>query len=259
MGAFESGQAFLAGVLAKLPADKQAQAKALFEDPAAKDAVIVIGDGALARPEMSRALDDIKAKEADLAAKLDSYDGWFKDNEAALKEYLVIKPEYDTLKGKTTTTTTTTEPVDPEKVVRAAFDREGPAYLQVAGWLTDKAQEHRELLGERLNTSALLAHPKLGRPIAGQPGRVFNLEDAYTETYGEKVAAKQKELTEKTFNDEVQKRLAEERAKQVNNPFPLRSDASPSVLDVLNTEKGSAAHTLDTAVGEYERLQAARG
>jgi len=77
------------------------------------------------------------------------------------------------------------------------------------------------------------------------------------ERYGERLQQKQKEAQEKYFNDEVDKRLAERLKAQATHPFPLRSESSP--LDVLTTKDGPAQHTLDSAVAEYERLQAARG
>jgi hypothetical protein len=262
MGAFESGQEFLVGVIAKLPAELQTQAKELFGKPEAKDAVIIVGDGALARPDYSKAMNDLKTKETELTQRLENLNGWFADNKAALDEYLVIKPEYDTLKAAPPPPPKPGDPppapVDPRKVAEEVLAQQGPDYLAVAAWFTDKAQEHKDLFGERLNTSEILANPKLGKPIAGQPGRVFSLQDAYTEKFGERVATKQKEIEEKKFNDEVEKRLAVERGKLAGQPFPLRGDASPSVLDVLATKDGPAAHTVDTALAEYDRLQAAR-
>jgi hypothetical protein len=259
MGAFESGQEFLAGVLAKLPVELQAQAKELFGKPEAKDAVIIVGDGVLARPDYSRAMNDLKTKETELQAERDSLNGWYVANKAALEEYVTIKPEYDVLKAKPADPAKPVPPADPRKVVEEVMSEQGPQYIQVAAWLHDRGMEHFQLFGERLNTQEIVSHPKLGRPIVGQPGRVFSLQDAYLEKHGDRVAAKQKELDEKKFNDEVERRLAPERAKLASQPFPLRGDASPSVLDVLSTKEGPAAHTLDTAVEEYERLQAARG
>ena len=64
MGAFESGQSFIAGVLAKLPAEQQAQAKAIFDAAEAKDAVALIGDGALARSDYSRHMDELRGEGA---------------------------------------------------------------------------------------------------------------------------------------------------------------------------------------------------
>ena len=264
MGALESGQEFLTGVIAKLPVELQAQARELFGKPEAKDAIILVGDGALARPDYSKAMNELKAKETELNSKLTNLNVWFTENQAALEEYVAIKPEYDTLKagGKGTPPAADPNkpatPVDPRKVVEEVMSEQGPQYIQIAAWLHDKGQEHRDLFGERLNTQEITNHPKLGRPIVGQPGRVFSLQDAYNEKYGERVATKQKELDEKKFNDEVEKRLAAERAKSAGQPFPLRGDASPSVLDVLATKDGPAAHTIDSAVAEYERLQATR-
>jgi hypothetical protein len=261
MGAYESGNEFLAGVLAKLPAELQAQAKDLFGKPEAKDAIILVGDGALARPAYSKAMDDLKVKETELQGKLDNLNTWYEENRAALTEYVAIKPEYDTLKagGKTPPADPAKPPVvtDPRKIVEEVIADQGPQFVQVSNWLASKNAQHLHMFGEPLDPTTF-TNPKLGRPIVGQPGRLFSLEDAYQERYGEKVAAKAKEADEKKFNDEVTRRLNEERAKGAGQPFPLRGDASPSVLDVLATKDGTAVHTLDSAVAEYERLQGAR-
>jgi hypothetical protein len=257
MGAFEDGSAFLAGVLAKLPEAVRTQAKEIFEKPEAKDAVIVIGDGVLARPDYSKAMNDLKAKETELTEKFNQLNDWWAVNEAALVEYKTIKPEYDSLKGKKAAEPPTPPP-DARQIALDVVNEAGREYVGVSAWIAGKVAVHQQMFGEPLDTMALVSNPKLGKPIPGQPGRVFSLQDAYNESYGEKVAAKAKEAEEKRINDEVQKRLAEERAKSVGQPFPLRGEA-PSVLDVLQTKDGPAAHTLDTAVAEYERLQNARG
>lgn len=259
MGALESGQAFLAGVVAKLPAELQAQAKELFGKPEAKDAIILVGDGALARPDYSKAMNDLQTKETELKAKLDNLNAWFGDNEAALQEYLVIKPEYDKLKAAPPLKPgEIPPPADPRKLVEEVLNEQGRDYVQLSAWLAGKAVEHFHQFGETLNVMELTADPRLGKPIAGQPGRVFSLPDVYASKYGERVAAKVKEADDKRFNDEVEKRMVEERKKNVDHPFPLRGDASPSVLDVLSTKDGPAAHTLDSAVAEFDRLQNSR-
>lgn len=258
MGAFESGSEFLAGVIAKLPAELQAQAKDLFSKPEAKDAVIIIGDGALARPDYSKAMNDLKAKELAVQEKLDNLDAWYEANKTALQEYVVIKPEYDELKVKGGGPVVKKEDPptvpDPRKVVEEVLAEEGRSYVQLSAYIAGLAVKHSHMFGEPLDPLELVNNPKLGRPVAGQPGRVYSLQDAYNEKYGERVAAKQKEAEEKRFNDEVQKRLTEERAKLAGQPFPLRNEA-PSVLDHITD---AAAHTVDTAVAEYDRLQAVR-
>ncbi len=251
MSAYESGQAFLQSVLAKLPADKQAAAKALFDDPVAKDAVTLVGDGALARSDYSKNLDALKAKEDELAT-------WFADNEGALKEYVAIKPEYDKLKATPPPDKKDPPAVDPRKAAEDLLAEQGPHFLQAAGWLAAKAVAHERMFGEELDVVGLAADPRLGKPLKGGPeGRVVSLPDLYAEKYGEKVSAKQKEADEKKFNEEVDRRLKERVAQQASNPFPLRGESS--VLDVLSEQDGPAKHTIDTAVAEYERLQGARG
>lgn len=268
MGAFESGQAFLAGVLEKLPAELRAQAQEVFGKPEAKEAIVVVGDGALARPDYSRSMDDLKKREAELAAQRETLNGWFADNKAALEEYLAIKPEYDKLKAAPPP-----KPGDPPKEPAKAVDpdeirrlideeisKQGRDYIAVSAWIDAKMAQHQRLFGEAepFDPLTLVHNAKLGKPIAGQPGRVFTLQDAYDEQFGAKVAAKQKEQADAAIEKRVQDRLAEERSKHAGQPFPLRSE-SPSVLDVLTSKEGPEAHTLDAAVAEFERLQAARG
>src|SRR5262245_53603897 len=85
MSAFESGQAFIAGVLAKLPEEQRAQAKAIFDAAEGKEAVTLIGDGVLARADYSRSMDTLREKEGALNEYYTRLNGWYTDNEAALK------------------------------------------------------------------------------------------------------------------------------------------------------------------------------
>lgn len=258
MGAFEDGSTFLAGVLAKLPDAERAQAKTLFESTGAKDAVTLLGDGVLARSDYSKRMDALKVAETQAQAQLENLNSWYEVNKTALEEYKAIKPKFDVLsKGGTPPEPLEPEPLDPRAAALEVVNEAGREYVNVAAWLADKAFEHWQLFGERLNTQALTAHPKLGKPIAGQPGRVVSLPDVYQEQFGERVAQKHKETEEKRITTEVEKRLAEERAKHVTQPFPLRGDP-PSVLDVLSTKEGSAPFTVDAAIAEYQRLQESR-
>lgn len=260
MGAFESGQTFLAGVIAKLPAELQAQAKELFEKPEAKDAVIIVGDGALARPDYSKAMDGIKTKETELTAKFTELNTWYEANKAALDEYKTMKPEYDRLKAGGNgdpDPDPDRKPIDVQKVVDETLTTRERDYAGFVMFAQTLAAKHYQMFGEVLDGNALMSNPKLGKPIAGQPGRVFSLQDAYNESFGERVQQKVKEAEDKRINDEVEKRMAEERKKLIAQPFPIR-DATPSVLDTFATKEGSAAHTVDTAVAEYERLQSTR-
>ena len=252
MGAFESGQAFMNQVLAKLPADKQAAAKALFDDPVAKDAVALVGDGALARTDYSKAMDDLKKRQDELT-------DWYSQNEEALKEYVEIKPKFEELSKVTTTTTEKKEPVvDPRKAAEDLLAEQGPHFLQASAWLAAKAIAHQRLFNEELDVVALTTDPRLGREVKGQPGRVVSLPDLYNEKFGEKVAAKQKEAEEARFTAEVDKRFKERMAQQASSVFPLRGQSEASVLDTLSEKDGSAKHTLDTATALYDELQANR-
>jgi hypothetical protein len=266
MGAFESGQSFMAGVLAKLPAEQRAQAEAIFNDAAAKDAVALIGDGALARSDYSRHMDTLREKETSLTEYYTKLDGWYKDNEAALRAArerpapaapAVPDP---TAPGNGHAAAPIQSPAlsadDMRRIANEAINEAGKDYIAVSAFLTTQGAWHSHVFGEPLDMTELVNNPKLGRPVLGQPGRVYSLQDAYQEKYGERIAAKNKEAEDKRINDEVEKRLSERTRASASQPFPLRSEASP--LDVLTTKDGPAAHTLDSAVAEYERLVAAK-
>ena len=264
MGAFESGQSFLAGVLSKLPAEQQAQAKAIFEAAEAKDAVTLLGDGALARSDYSRSMDTLREKEQALNEYYTRLDGWYTDNKQAL--------DAARQRGNGGGGGDPTPPGDPalpptggglltEADIRRIADERindaGRDYIAVTAFLATQGAKHSHLFQEPLDMTELVANPKLGKPVYGQPGRIYSLQDAYMERYGERIQQKQKEAEDKRINDEVDKRLSE-RLKQTQSvhPFPLRAESSP--LDVLQTKEGPAQHTLDSAVAEYERLVAAK-
>ena len=263
MGAFEDGSSFITGVLAKLPAELRGQVQEALTKPEAKDAVIAIGDGVLARSDYSKHMDALKTKEGDLQTRFSELNNWYDVNKGALEDYKVIKPKYDVLaKGATPPRSDDDpppprEPVDIEKTVREVIEQEGRGYVEVSAFLASTGVRHYAMFNEPIDLQELTSNPKLGKPVVGQPGRVFSLLDAYTEKYGDRVAQKSKEAEDKRINDEVDKRVAEKLKGQVTQPFPLRGEA-PSVLDVLTTKDGPAQHTLDSAVAEYERLQGAR-
>jgi hypothetical protein len=261
MGAFESGQSFLAGVLAKLPPEQRAQAEAVFNAAEAKDAVTLAGDGVLARSDYSRHMDDLREKEQSLTDYYTRLDGWYKENQTALTEARerVRQPEVQPPNGNGSGAPIQTPAMTPEQMRRIADDAindAGRDYIAVSAFIATQGDWHRHVFGEPLDMTEIVNNPKLGRPILGQPGRVYSLQDAYQEKYGTQIAQKNKEAEEKRFNDEVEKRLTERTRANSSQPFPLRSESSP--LDVLSTKDGAASHTLDSAVAEYERLVAAK-
>jgi hypothetical protein len=267
MGAFESGQSFLAGVLAKLPEEKRAQAQTIFEAAEAKDAVTLMGDGALARSDYSRSMDTLREKEQALNEYYTRLDGWYQDNKGALDAARTgangggggdpTPPQGQPSASPPLSAGGMLTPAEIRRIADEAVNEAGRDYIAVTAFLTTQGARHSHLFGEPLDMTELVANPKLGKPIYGQPGRIYSLQDAYLEKYGERIAQKQREAEDKRINDEVDKRLADRlKATTSVHPFPLRQESSP--LDVLQTEKGPAQHTLDSAVAEYERLVAAK-
>ena len=256
MGAKESGEAFLAGVLAKIPEDQRAQVEAALR---AEAVLTHLGDGVLARSDYSTHMDALRTKETDLQSKFTELNDWWTANEAALKEYKVIKPEYDVLKGGRPNPDPKPDPkaVDPRQVALDVVNEAGREYVSVSAWIASKAVEHLHRFQEPLDTMALVANPKLGKPVPGQPDRVFSLNDAYNEVYGEKVTAKLQEAETARINKLVEDRLTEERKKFTSHPFPLASE-SVLPIDTLS-DPNRPKHTVDSAIALYEQLQSGRG
>jgi len=267
MGAYESGQAFIASVLAKLPEAQREAARVIFEAADAKDAVTVLGDGTLARSDYSRSMDAMREKETQLNDHYTRLNDWYTVNKDALEAAKTARDGdlktpannvVDPARGKEDLQTPATFTLDDvRRIADEAVNTAGKDYIAVSAFIANQASRHLALFGEPLDALEIAQNPKVGRPIAGQPGRIFSLQDAYLEKYGERLQEKYKAAEEKRFNDEVDRRLAERQKQNTSHPFPLRSESSP--LDVLSTKDGPAQHTLDTAVAEYERLQAARG
>jgi hypothetical protein len=263
MGAYETGNSFLAGVLAKLSPEQQSQAKAIFESAEAKDAVTLIGDSTLARSDYSRSMDQLREKEQALTEYYTKLDGWYTDNKAVLEAAQrgggngnggYVAPQPDPTHAGAGGMISATEA---RRIADEAVNEAGRDYIAVTAFLTTQGARHSHLFNEPLDITEIVANPKLGKPVLGQPGRIYSLQDAYNEKYGERLRAKYQEQEDKRINDEVQKRL-DERLKQTTSthPFPLRAESSP--LDVLSTKDGTAVHTLDSAVAEYERLVSAK-
>ena len=259
MGAKESGQSFIAGVLAKLPETKRAAAQALFEDPEAEAAVSLIGDGVLARTDYSKNMDAIKVKEAELAQQKKELNDWYAVNKGALDEYLDVKTELDTLKANPDHKVVDSKVTGvTEEDMLKIIEQRDRGFANAMALVVPLANRHQMMFGEVLEVQELLANPKLGRPIDGQPGRVFGLTDAYNEKHGERVQAKQTEAESARIKKLVDEGVAERMKGSPQHPFPLR-DPNPSPLDALESAaRKPADHTLDTATAEYERLTQAR-
>src|SRR6185295_3983968 len=80
---------------------------------------------------------------------------------------------------------------DIRRIANDAVNEAGRDYIAVSAFLGTQGARHSHLFGEPLDMTELVANPKLGKPIYGQPGRVYSLQDAYMERYGERIQKKQ--------------------------------------------------------------------
>lgn len=275
MGAKEAGAAFLAGVLERLPESHRAQAKAIFEAAEAESAITVIGDGVLARSDYSKQMDAIRAQEQTLADKQAEFEAlhasnvaWLNEHQAAVTDYLAIKPKYDALiaggGSPTGTPTGTGTPVaapqggkeaemtkdEIAKLVAEQISTAAGDVVGISAWAAERSIQHFQQFGEKLPVNELVQATIAAR----QKGDPITLDGMYQQKYGEQLAAKAKEAEDARINTEVEKRLAEQlRERQGSGlPFPTRAEASP--LDLLHKPPDPATYGVDAAVAEYTRL-----
>lgn len=257
--ASEYGKSFMAGVLAKLPEEKRAQVEAIFNDPTAEDALVVVGTGALAQPDINKRYDDLKAKEAALTDDYTKLTAWYEDNKGKLDEYAELKAHVGS--GGSAPPKPDTSTFDPSKFIdQKTFEIEmrhqQMAAANYLGLQTALTLSHYRDFGEVLDTRELLADKRLGTQLPD--GRLFGLQDAYTQKFADKITERDKAREDARIKKLVDERLAEERKALPAQAFPIKG--APSPLDVLDPTSATKPeqYTVDSAVAEYQRLQEAR-
>ena len=256
--ALDSGKAFLEQVLAKLPESVRESAKTAFSAPEAADALTLLGDGALARSDYSRNMDEIKAKETQLTEDWEKLNEWYAPRKALVDKYPTldaVEAEIAKLKGEPVIKPPTPAPAVPQvgmtkEELEAHLTQRDQGYANVLAYTTTLATKHLRDFNEVLDVSDLVAKATKNRQ---------SLADAYQATFGEKLKAKADQEESVRIDKLVAEQLAVKLKERTDQPFPLRN-ASPSVLDVLESKDDSPSkHNLDSAVAEYERLQSTRG
>lgn len=251
--ALETGKSLADLVLAKLPESLRAEASKIFTAPEAADALVELGARGLAQSELSRQLDSLREKEAQVLEDYNKNVAWFEENKPKLDRLPILEAENARLKG-TPPPAAPPEPPPATGLTKEDLDKilleRDRGYANVLGLGIEVGAKHLHLFGEPPDMRGVIE-------LAGKKG--LSLEAAYQEKYGERLAAKAKEAEDARINKIVEERVSTERKKFAESPYPLRN-ASPSVLDILeNPNDKPANHTVDSAVAEYERLVAARG
>lgn len=251
--ALDSGKSFLDAVLAKLPESLRADAAKAFAAPEAAEALTTLGDGVLARSDYSRSMDELKTQQEALASDYEKLNTWYDQNKERLGKVTTLEAEIARLQGNPPPKPDDKKepPVSgltKEEVAQILEDRD-KGYAGVLALTTSLATKHLRDFNEVLDVNALIDHATKNK---------VDLKMAYETVHKDQLAAKAKAEEDARINKEVETRLAD-RLKGQPLPYPVRG-SSPSVLDILDNKQDSPAnHTLDTAVAEYDRLQAARG
>jgi hypothetical protein len=255
--ATDSAKEFLAGVFAKLPAEKRAQVEEVLLSADAEAALTIVGEGVLGRAENTRIAQELQQKEQTVNTFKQELDQWYAANEPKLKEFDQIKPEFDRLKaGDTIRVKPNGEGSMNEKQVQDLIAAATADAVPAMALMTELSVDHFQKFGEKVDMRAMLADPKLGKPQSN--GSIYGLVDAYQTKYGEKLTAKATEAENARVEKIVSERLQAKLAANPQIPYPVRPGGSP--LDLIEEGKDPASlHTVDTATAEYERLQASRG
>lgn len=259
--AAEAGKAFLAGVLAKITnPDQRAQVEAAFNDAANADALVVVGAGALAQSDINRKYQELQDKETQLTEDYNNLNTWYATKKTDLEELETLRKGG---KGNNPPPARTETPeIDPTKFIgRDEFGKllmdEQLKAANYMGLMNALTLQHFQHFNEVIDTRELLADPRLGK-LTADGSRVYGLKDAYDTKYHDKIAEREKRLSDESINKQVEERVAERMKTAPRAEFPLKG--SPSALDLLEpgAEFKPESFTAQAAADEYLRLQQAR-
>ena len=258
----EYGKSFMDQVYAKLPEDQRAAVKAVFDNPAAAEALVVIGAGALAQTDINKQYDAIKVQTDQLTADYTKLNEWYTTKQADLTEL----DEFRT--GKKAPTNAPPAPTPAPSFDASRFvDRDEFAkvmrgeQMAAAGFLALQQTiglQHLQKFGEVIDTRDLLTDAKLGQAKAD--GSTYGLLDAYQTKYHTQLAEYATKQETARIEKLVADRLAEERRTNPNTGVPLKvPTGSPlDALDAVPDPKAPAVNLADMAADHYTRLQADR-
>lgn len=256
MGAKETGQAFLAEVLAHVPEDRRAAVQEALTG--SEQALTTLGAGVLRQSDYSRQMDTVAQAKRDADATMaqanvfkGELDGWFEEHKAELEEYARMKGNPNPPADKPAITGgggITAEQLAEEFAKREAGY--AGAMVNIQG-LTLK---HFQTFSEVLDVPTLMKDPQI---------RELGLDGVYQKVHGPRLAEKAKAAEDARIEAEVTKRTNERLAQNPRFPYPT-SPREPSPLDRLeNPPKPGETPTpigdvVDRAVAEYNQLQADR-
>lgn len=251
----ESGRDYLTRVIAALPEDRRAQVQSLLLDDAAAPALDVAGQGAKRQDDYSRAMDDLRAREARATADLQRAEAlarqareveaqqvaWWEENRAAL--------ERATATPAPTPTPAPAAPTPSNVVTRDFFDTTANEFLGVVAWSNQKAIEHYQKFGEALDVNGLIGEARQKK---------CSLEEAYQAKFKPRYDELATKAQQERDAEIARKAVDEFRAQNPNIPYPVPSRASADTLAGLKTDDRSQ-YGPEAAAAEYNRLVAARG
>lgn len=247
----DTGKAFLAGVLAKLPESLRTQAEATFAAAEAESALAELGSGVLRQADYSRAQDGVRARETELNTWHQQLADW-QAGEREKVAAAIAAADARVAAGPTAPIPSTAPtPAQPpvNAITREDLNSFGDLAAGVIAVTTRLGLQHMHTFGEVMDPQQLLSHPKV---------REIGLEGAYKELFKEKLDQKAAELDAvkaKAIGDAA---VAAYRAAHPNLPYPVNGQVQPSTLDFLESKADPSQFTAEAAANHYNQLVAAR-
>lgn len=260
--AVDAGKTFMEAVFAKIPEAHRAAVVAAFTDPAAADALTVIGTGALAQSDINRQYDELAAQKTQVAEDFRRNSEWWETNKERLTELDALKrdPRLAASAKPPAADPNAPPPIDPAKFVSRddftkTMQQEQMAaanYLALQNVLT---LQHFQNFNEILDTRELLVDKRLGTVV---DGKVFGLVDAYQAKFSDRLTEREQKLEADRISKLVDAQVAERMKSMPNLPFPTRN-TGVSPLDALEaTTEQKGEYTAAAAAEMYDRLVNAR-
>jgi hypothetical protein len=247
-----AGQTFMQAVLAKLPAEKQEQAKALFAGDDVDVAFEEAGAGALRQEDYSKGHDQMAAERQEIENHWKTLNTWYAgkkeqlDKTEALEAQLAAAgssnagagngngdlPSLDD--GDSTSSSRSAPPtreallktlgLDPSKIITAdqlsevteGIERGMLSFYQEANPI---GIEHYKTFGDVMDVAKVLAHPNI---------RQVGFKAAYADVYKEEFAAQAKAAQEAHDKQVGEEAVAEHLKHNTGNNFPIPGRTMPS-------------------------------
>lgn len=259
----EAGKSFVADVIGKLPAEQQAQARAIFEAAEAAAALEEAGRGYKSLSETSRLADEARAEKQRAQETYNQNKAWYDANATELQNAAAYRQRLAELEAAPKPPATpdpaapapAPKPPDPAAPKYVTADEQNRMAQEALGLFLIVGprliRRHEKLFGEELDTEPLIIEAQ---------SKGLTLEQAYNAKYATQLKQKAEEAEAARVQKIKDEAVAEFRQKNPQMPYITPGSNAGSPLDGLKpgapVDPGVNRNLVDEAVDEYNRLVA---